>query len=207
MKYLISFLMLFIAHLPIIAQSTKVVDGDWFYMGDHQKSPKKDTYLDEDWSEGSVFTKDSILITNLLLKYNVSSDRIEFISKLQPRKITKISIGKKYFIYSKFYVGDALHEGYFELLNEGPFCLLKRRTEVTIPGRFGVYGTDEQKRIDYLYYLKHLDEPAQLIEDDKNSLLKILKSYEINVEEIIKKEDLNLKKKRDIIKLLTLISK
>jgi len=89
-------------------------------------------YLNGDWQEGTITMKDNTVITGNKYRYNIYTQQMQFISNedtmalANPEATKSIQFADRVFVYTNFYSQGELKQGYFELLNEGECCLLKR---------------------------------------------------------------------------------
>ncbi|MCK5170521.1 MAG: hypothetical protein KAQ75_11635 [Bacteroidales bacterium] len=142
------------------------------------KNSKLNYFLDKDWKAGVMFTSDGSSISGLLYRYNVYTDQIEFRSFVNPEIIDVLSIGSKKFIYTNYEtdIADYTESGYFELIARGECKLLIKRQMSFDEGTNDqeAYGSSSSTKIVERYYIKKGDQPATIIERNKNSLMELL---------------------------------
>lgn len=166
---------------------------------DAQKFDAK--YLNAEWGIGNLQTVDSKMLTNVAFKYNVTKDKFEMRADVNPIIVDRITYDGKVFIYSEFIRNGYQTSGYFEQLSEGTTILLLKYSINTVSGKKGAFGYDAYQNVKKDLYIKIEDSPAVIIKK-KNHVLDALPEYNDQLKIYVKKNHLNLSKKKDIIKLL-----
>jgi len=163
-------------------------------------------YLNPDWEPGSMQTSDKKMISNVAFMYNVTNDKFEIRANVNPNAVGRITFNGMVFIYSQFIVNDQVRSGYFELLSEGRAVLLKRYSVKTSSGRKGAFGYDAYQNVNVDYYVKVGDKPAVPVQKKAGDFVKALSDHKEEVTAYIKKNQLKMIKKKDIIQLLNYYS-
>ncbi|RLD62539.1 MAG: hypothetical protein DRI95_12965 [Bacteroidetes bacterium] len=158
-------------------------------------------YLSDEWKAGNLISKENGLQSNIEFRYDIMNDRIEFRSILNPKSVNIVAIGSKFFIYSEFKDEGFVRKGYFEMIYEGKTKLLIRRTANLVHGKKGAYGFKAYTTVIENYYLKIDDNPAIPFNKKKGEIVDLLSNDDL-VKKYLKKERLNTKRDKDIIKLL-----
>jgi len=145
------------------------------------------------------------------MRYNAAKDVIEFkdenetVKELLRRPYISAEFdGKEYIVLNYVVEYTNINKlGYFNPLNEGKIQLLympKKSLEVS------GYSIQERRSGKYSdvssYYIKIGDGPAREVKLNKRSILKIIGERNLNLEQVIKNQNLNLKKVEDIIHLI-----
>ncbi len=146
-------------------------------------------FLNDKWQGGVVYLNNDNVLKGSLFRYNIYTDQIELRSFLNPEDVDVVSIGSQKFIYSRFIDEEGRRDaGYFELLEDGETKLLLRRYIKFEVGMNDIkaYGASSSTGISENYYIKKEGEPAQLVEKDKESLIKVL-SDKAGMEDFINK--------------------
>ncbi len=209
MKFSIIIIFVIFPYFTILAQqkSSYVAGsmGTSFSMQssfDDNKEKKDKVYYNNDWSNGNLVTKDNALLTNLSFRYDVKNDRFEMRSFLDPKIVNKITLNGKFFTYSEFIESGYKRAGYFELLNEGDVMLLIRRKINITPGKEGAYAYDSRQDVVKILFVKVGNKPAVEFDKKTDDILNYIPENKNKVEEYISSRRLNLKKTKNIIKIV-----
>lgn len=149
-----------------------------------QKQAKVSTvnhFLNEEWQGGLIKLKNEHMVNGYLYRYNIFTDQIELKSVIEPNSVDVISIGVQKFIYSDFIVGEnSINSGYFELILNGDCRLLIRRyiraneQDYRVSKILGTTSAAPASSVIKEYYIKKGDEPAVLVDKNKDSILEYL---------------------------------
>ena len=198
-------------NLPIFSQSLYgVINYDKkkvtpFYDAASKANVK--LYLKNGWTEGSMILKDSTFISPATFRYDALNDRMEIRMIVKPQNVDKIVFGGQFFIFSKFFFNGDEREGYFELLNTGKAKLLKRYFVNLFPGKQGALGHKSFNAIGTKYFLKVGNSSAISIKSSKKEIIHQFKDNDYEIKNFITTNKINVKNKKDLIKLITYYNK
>lgn len=161
MRYFISLLLLFLS-IALSGQDWTVVADDWHFETQMGKEPVSamDVYskiqgtpfLEDDFVNGSLITRDSLMYKDVPLRYNIFKDEMEFLVGgedvprviASPRNFLFYYLEDKIFEYLSFRDNSGARQGFFEVMNPGECqVLLRRRTDYAEPE--GARGFDPAK--------------------------------------------------------------
>lgn len=169
-------------------------------------------YLDKSFVKGSVITRDSIQYQNVPLRYNVYNDEFEFkvdeekyLVISEPASILQIRIEDAVFIYLK---KDNKY-GYYQLLNDDKIKLLLRYNvkfrQANVTNGINQARPPKFNRGSDTYYLQiGYNEPQQI--KNKKDINLIFGSKNNTIQELIKKEKLDVRKEGDLLKFVKLLN-
>ena len=212
MKHLVTITVLFCLLSPVLkAQSwsdpfpTKNSYGrNNMKLNDIQGSP----YLDDQYINGTVITKDGVLYKDIPLRYNCFNDVLEIRKDdtaydLMPKdKISRAEFGGQIFSYLDYEEGG---KAYFKILAEGK-AKLGARYFINFYEQEELKGFAEAKpaRFDDLvetFWVIIDDAPARKILNNK-TLLEILGDKKSEIQSYINKQKLSIKKVNDLKKII-----
>lgn len=177
---------------------------------------KGSAYLNEEFTLGSITTKNNIKYQGVPLRYNIYNDDIEFELKegiflaiSNPESLKEVTIGDETFIYTKKINKKGESLGYYKLVTTGNTMLLTRYHIVFV----GPQATTGYKAA----------APAKLNRNANTFLLKVGDNNPIQIAKkkdlefifgteakkllaYLKSEKLNVKKEKDLIKLVQFIN-
>jgi hypothetical protein len=173
-------------------------------------------FLNKDFLNGELQLKeDSSKMTDLPLNFDIYRGQMQFIHNADtfivgdPNKIKLITIGGKKFIYGLGFIGlDVADKGYFEIIAEGKIQLLLFRTKELFQDSYastymGGAGSGKYyfKDIETLYFKIGDEAPIKFL-NSKKQLMKLMTGKEKEIEQYIKTNRLNIKKKQDLLKII-----
>ena len=170
-------------------------------------------YLDKSFVKGSVITRDSIQYQNVPLRYNIYNDEFEFkvneemyLVISEPSSILKISIEDAVFIYLK---KDNKY-GYYQLLNDDKIKLLLRYTvkfrQANVSNGINQARPPKFNRGSDSYYIQiGYNEPQKI--NNKKDIDLIFGTKSSSIKELIKKENIDVRKEGDLRKFVQLLNK
>lgn len=89
-------------------------------------------YLDKQFQPSYLIKIDGSEIRDMLLRYNIYNDQMEFkkdgkvLSIALPNEVIRINMGGKVFIYKSYMTAKNVSAGYFQVMYEGDYQLLKK---------------------------------------------------------------------------------
>ena len=158
---------------------------------------KGSPYLEDDFIKGSVYTTSKTCYADVLLRYNIYNDQLEFKTDdntvqalATPEIIEKVEFGKYKMVYIPFSVSKKIRRGFFIALEEGKSSLYKKpKIMFKQPTEPGPYKEAEpakfEKGVDE-YYIRVGNSQAKLA-GKKNDLPEIFPDHEKQIETFIKK--------------------
>jgi hypothetical protein len=157
-------------------------------------------FLEPGWIKGSVMLNDMTRFDDLLLRYDIYHQQIQFIRRhdtlafSKPEEVKYFMLGDKKFVYSDFENDETSGKSYFEVVSEGGCKLLLHRTIKYHPDE---ESGDNVKKDDYVrecqYYLeKKGDDPAKPVRACRKGVLCAFKDKEDQVKAYLDENDLKL---------------
>jgi len=192
---------------PIVAKSI-TTSGSVEYKKGLEGTPGT-AYMNPDWQPGLIVMDDNTTIENLLMRYNLYTQQIQFIKEGDtmaignPENIKMIRIADKAFVYSEFLDNNIVKNGYFELRQDGKCRLLKRWKALyqVSEGTSVNAGTPEETDVfitDCHCYLGFGNQPAFSVSHNKNELIGSFGDKADRVRDFMKKSDIKLKSEEDL---------
>ncbi len=208
-KLLFAALALFLFSVPSFSQVHNVYIGSGsssLFLSstpDANHAGFPDRYLNSDWKEGSVITRQQTMLNNVKLRFNITKGQFEIVSTLNPERVRRINLDGKVFVYTDYLDDNGqVKNAYFQLLSEGNTHLLLRRKLLHKPGKKGLYGYEPYETVQELYYIQKGDKPAVQVKRNKKSILSVLSDQEKQLEEWLDKHSVSFYKISDVAKLL-----
>ena len=183
------------------------------YINNDYANIEGNPFVDKEFQTGTLQFKDSIVVSDILLRLNHYSDQIEFRENNQilglgnPEDLVQVQFGAHTFIYSDYKEGNKNKNGYFEVLANGNVKLLYRRESIVKREQVPASNYSGGNFKDYFrtareYYLKTGAEPAHKIIKSQKSVFKFLPEKETELKKYIKTQHLRINKDKDLIKLI-----
>lgn len=170
-------------------------------------------YLDKNFISASILKTNGTEIRELSLRYNIYNNTMEFkkegkvLSIAFPSEIFKIRMGGKTFVYSPYMTEKNVRSGYFQVLFEGRYHLLKKH-EVVLkePSEARPQPNDSARFVNFPphYYLRYGDGMAHLI-DSRKKLIKFLQPIPPEVVNYIEDNKIKMKDEKQLIELMELL--
>ena len=175
-------------------QHAREESKSWLEATDIEGSP----YWNDEFKEGTVFTKSKTQYSGISLRYNIYSDQVEFLQDEErvqviaaPETIEKIEMNGHSLVYIPYLSGKKIKRGFFIEVENGEKATLLLRPQVSLrdakgpgayqesePPRF-VRGSDD-------FYIRIGEEPAAFIARKKD-LREIFPTFQKEVISYIKK--------------------
>jgi hypothetical protein len=138
-------------------------------------------YLYRNFVSASILKTKGVEIKDMLLRYNIYNDDMEFkkdgkvLSIAFPSEIYKIRMDGKIFIYTPYMTERKVSAGYFQLLYEGKYHLLKKYEMVLKKPEALTQPNDSTRFVSTTphYYLQYGDGMVHLI-DTRKKLIRYL---------------------------------
>lgn len=166
-------------------------------------------FMDAEWKPGVVILKDQTRIEGRQYRYNVLAQQMQFVDGedtlafAQPDEIDRLHFDDKTFVWMVYEVKGEVKSGYFELLEEGPCKLLKRRMvnyrvqeEEDVPGGEWIYLHSKQ------YFVSQNSQPAKLILCTKNCLKQLWPDDKSEMLHFMRENRLKLHREADLKKVI-----
>lgn len=192
--------------------STKIARGELKTMLT-EKDIEGSPYLNDEFIKGTVYTTSQTKYVDVLLRYNIFSEQIEF--KLDdgpvqalaaPETVEKVEFGDYKMVYIPFTSSRKIRRGFFEVLELGNKAVLLARPQVFFeeakepaayqeaePPKF-IRKTDE-------YFIRVGKEPAVLI-SRKKDLEEVFPDHEKEISSFIKKNKVKSNKPERMAELV-----
>lgn len=184
---------------------------------------KGSPYFNKDFMYGYVEMNDTLKFSGLF-RYNLFNQEMEFIFRNDtliidnPIKIKYVCFAAKKFTYTVIVQNvirkNLIYGGYFEVLNDGKCQLLIKyemdfRLNRYVPYYAGGGGDGSYRFIpnEYYYMRLNIDEPALKLKKSKRFILKTFKENKYEISTFMKKNKIDINKKKDLIKLFEYINK
>ncbi len=157
-------------------------------------------YLNDDFMEGSVFTKSKTQFVGIPLRYNVYNDEMEFKSDkgvvqaiAAPETIEKIEFGEYKMVYLPYIINRKIQNGYFVEMEKGEKAALYARPKVnfqkaTKPAAYQDAEPPRFSRQSDDYYIRVGQEAAALI-SRKKDLREVFPDHAKKVKSFIKENN------------------
>ncbi len=166
-------------------------------------------YLDKQFQPSYLIKIDGSEIRDMLLRYNIYNDQMQFkkdgkvLSIVLPNEVVRINMGGKVFIYKSFMTAKNVSAGYFQVMYEGDYQLLKKEQVTLISPSEKTHSGDSLRfeRKSPSFYLRYGDGMAHLVNSQKN-LIKTLQPIHQAVIDFIKSKKINTKDEKQLIELL-----
>lgn len=168
-------------------------------------------YLDKNFQESYILKVNGVEIKDMPLRYNIYSDNMEFVKDGNilavafPSEIHRIKLGGKIFIYQQYLLANKVAHGYFQVLHEGDFQLLKKySTELKIPEKSAIDDSMRFVRQEPAYYFRRGDGKIYAITTQKQ-LIKVLQPVHQPVIDFIKANKINGKDELKLVRLMEFV--
>ncbi len=208
-KFIIPVIVLFFISFSAVSQIHNVYIGSGsssLYLSstpDVHGNAFPDRYMNTDWKKGSVITRQSTMLNNVGLRYNISKGQFEIVSVLNPSVVKRINLDGKVFVHTRFLDEKGqVKSAYFQLLSEGETRFLIRRTVSRKQGKKGLYGYDAYETVKETYYIQKGKHPAVEVKRNKKSILAVLSDEEKPLDEWLRKHSISFYKTTDVARLL-----
>lgn len=170
-------------------------------------------YLDKNFIPASIVKTNGTEIKDMSLRYNIYNNTMEFekedkaLSIAFPSEIFKIRMGGKVFVYSPYMTKKNVSSGYFQVLFEGRYHLLKKY-EVVLkrPSETRPQSNDSARFVSTPphYFLRYGDGMAHLI-DSQKKLIKFLQPIPHELINYIETNKIKMKNERQLMELMELL--
>jgi len=170
-------------------------------------------YLDKNFIPASIVKTNGTEIKDMPLRYNIYSNTMEMkkegkvLSIAFPSEIFKIRMGGKIFVYSPYMTEKNVSSGYFQVLFEGRYHLLKKY-EVVLkrPSEARPQSDDSVRLVNSPshYFLRYGDGMAHLI-DSRKKLIKFLQPIPQGLINYIEANKIKMKDEKQLIELMELL--
>lgn len=165
-------------------------------------------YLENNFQKAYILKINGTEIKDVLLRYNAYSDNMEFkkdgtnYAIAFPSEIYRIKLGDLSFIYTQYQSATKIKHGYFQLLHEGTYCLLKKyRSVVKFPERFDSKDSIRFVQQSPAYFIRHGEGNSYEITSQKQ-LIKLLQPIHQPVIDYIKANNVNGKDESKLTNLM-----
>ncbi len=173
-------------------------------------------YLNDSFVPGTIEMKGGKTYKNILLRYNINNDQVEFKSEGEimaidnPDRIARVRIDKQEFYYFSFYENEELKKGYLEMVRDGKYALYLRHRVILKSGSEAGAYQEATKPTFYLqkpdHFIARKDSKPFKVKST-NDILSAYKDLEEPIKKYAGKKKLKLKKEEDYINLLDYLNK
>ncbi|MFP4366855.1 MAG: hypothetical protein ACLFQA_07150 [Bacteroidales bacterium] len=223
MRHFLTATLFIIYFAAINGQDWTRVSDDWHFEAEMGKEPvsAQDTYkriagspfLNDDFIEGSLITKDSILYPDIPLRYDIYRDEMEFMVEGEsvprviatPQNFLFFRLDEKTFVHIAFLDGNTPKRGYFELLNRGECqVLMRRRTDYAEPE--GARGFDPAKPARFVqkrnsYFMRFNNQVPEEIRLRRRNILSSFDEKKDEISGFVNENNLSYRSLDDLIKM------
>lgn len=170
-------------------------------------------YLNKNFIPASIVKTNGTEIKDMSLRYNIYSNTMEFkkegkaLSIAFPSEIFKIRLGGKVFVYSPYMTEKNVSSGYFQMLYEGRYHLLKKYEVVLkMPSETRTQSDDSARFVSTPphYFLRYGDGMAHLI-DSRKKLIKFLQPIPQGLINYIETNKIKMKDEKQLMELMELL--
>jgi hypothetical protein len=173
-------------------------------------------YENDLFVSGEVFTSMQLHYTGIPLRYNIYADQMEFKNPdggifefSRPELIDSIVIGTSKYMYAAFMTGSKTQKGYFKVLTGGTPALLLKMNTILKPAESAALYKDAvpasfERTQNKFFLLFPLKEAVRF--SDKKDFLKILNSFQAEMDQFIKKNKIRFNKQEDLVVLMNYYS-
>lgn len=220
MRVLLIFFLIMLRTLQVDGQIKSENIGLEIEKKRHLEFSKGEKYIDEKQIAGSPYLNKQFQssyiskingaeIKNVLLRYNIYNDQMEFIKDMKffsialPNEIARINMGGIVFIYKPYTAAKSMSAGYFQVMYEGDFQLLKKYQVVLSSPSEKMHSGDSLRFERKLpqFYLRYRDGMAHLVYSQK-TLIKGLQPISQNIIDYIKSNKINTRDEKQLIDLM-----
>jgi hypothetical protein len=135
-------------------------------------------YLEPGWAAGRVMLNDNVVLDNLLLRYDLYHQQIQFVrgndtlAFSKPEEVKCFVLDGRNFIFTGYQNNGALAKGFFEILSDGDCKLLLRRTiKYHLNSETGQNLEDDVFVRECEYFIMKKDNMAKPVRSCKKSVL------------------------------------
>lgn len=227
MKLIVIIIFLIINCLTGLSQDWNVIQDmqDYLYFRDQMdkealsrtdayKDIEGSPFLNNNFVTGSIITKDSLMYKDILLRYNIYQDEMEFTITPDddpriigsPRNFLFFNLEDRVFAYISFQLNKKPASGYFELLNMGECKFLIRRHTYFAQaeasrGYIGPTPARFEKGKDAYYLKLGTDLPIE-INMNRNSVLEAFGEKQDIIAGFVKDNNLSYRRPEDLVKMV-----
>lgn len=168
-------------------------------------------FLFESWKPGVINLKDGRTIDGLSYRYNVRRNEMQFTYNSKeyaigdPDSIKDITLDGKRFIFAQLFQNSTIVRSYYEVITEGKASLLIKYYIEVVPPSYNVsFGTGNPNKQIYVKQQYCLKVGNNIVTLDKKGkeLLNALSDKKDELAAYVDKEDISIKKKDGIMKIL-----
>jgi len=166
-------------------------------------------FLDRQFQKSYILKTDGVEIKDIFLRYNLYNNNMEFkkdgkvLAIAFPSEIQRIKMGGKIFIYTRYMKPKNVDYGFFQVLYEGDYQLLKK-DQVVLKSPSGKTNQNDSLRFEKLppqFYLLYGNGMAHLVYSQKK-LIKTLQPISPQVIDYIKSNKIDTKDEKQLIDLM-----
>lgn len=169
-------------------------------------------YLEDEFTTGTVYTSDKKKFENVLLRYNIYNDDLEFqtpnkrvLAMDKPETIELADFGQYKMTYLSYASGNKQNKGFFKILQEGKASLYAK-PDVLFQKAVESDGIKPEKPAMFvskpdIYFIRIGTNPAQKV-GNKKELAALLGDHKSEIATYIKKNKVKVNKADQLKKLL-----
>jgi hypothetical protein len=156
-------------------------------------------YLEPGWTKGRVLLSDNNSLEDILLRYDIYHQQLQFIREedtlafAKPEEVKCFMLGDRHFIYADYQIDDLIGHGYFEIASEGSCRLLVRRTVKyhVAPESKPILDEDIYVR-ECTYFISKNGETARPVKLSRKSVLSTFPDKEEQVRQYMEEHEIKM---------------
>ncbi len=183
--------------------NTKMTREEWNKNPD-QSNFKGSPYLEDDFTEGTVYTVQKDKYVDVPMRYNIYNDDVEFkntsgkvLAIAKPDEIEKVEIGNHQLFYIPYVITKKVKQGYLELVEGGNASLFIKHSvifkDAEAPGAYKEAEPAQFVTMADEFYIRIGEEAAEMI-TNKKDLIEIFADHKNEIETYIKKHKIKTNK-------------
>lgn len=170
-------------------------------------------FLEEFWSNGTMFLKNDTTIQGLEFRYNIFARQMQLRTNtdtlvlIHPEKVKRLNFNNRNFTYEPYVNVDRTNRDYFEILVDGKCRLLLRREVSFVPKSPPVTPLSPGQLNNRFVlhedlFLQHKGATAILLKPTKKNVLAFLEDHKNELNVYIKNEKIRFNDRNSLAKLI-----
>jgi hypothetical protein len=157
-------------------------------QGNYMVYDQSGMYLEPGWSPGYVVLKDKTTMNDLMLRYDLYHQQLQFVKEgdtmafANPSELEYVFIGDRKFIYTEYKSDNAILKGYLEVLHEGSCPLYAHRgIKYHLNPEDRPTLTKDVYIRECCYYVKKEGQIPQAVRPNRKSILNVFQDKQSDV--------------------------